>query len=121
MVDMFIEIFIGLLLAATCAYCFILSRKLHALRKGQAELLSAIAKFDDASRRAEENLAAIQNNGLSMNRDLDRVMARANTLVDELSVMVHAGDNIAGRIEGAMSEVRAIGARKQAQHRSVLS
>lgn len=106
-----IELIVGAMLVATCGYCFVLSGKLQALRAGQAELLKSIEKFDDASRLAEQNLNRMQGAGAMMNRDLEETTAKAHALIDELSVMVHAGDNIAGRLEGAVKEVRAIGAR----------
>ena len=112
--ELIVETVIGALLVATCAYCYVLSRRLRALREGQAELLSLITKFDEASQRAERNLSAMQSNGISMSRDLDVVTARAHALIDELSVMVNAGDRVAGRIEGAVNEVRAIGAKRAA-------
>ncbi len=106
-----IEITIGLLLIATCVYCIMLNRKLQKLRDGQAELTATIDRFDDASRRAELNLNAMQGAGATLNRDLAAAATRANALIDELSVMVNAGDDIAGRIEGAVRDVRTIGAR----------
>lgn len=108
-IDLMIEIIVAGLLIATCAYCYVLSRRLQTLRSGQEELLAVIAKFDDASRRAERNLQVMQTSGVSMSRDLDDVTAKAHALIDELSVMVNAGDHIAGRIEGVVNEVRAIG------------
>lgn len=107
-----IEIVVATLLVATCAYCFILNRRLKALKDGQEELKAAIATFDQASRRAEENLARMEKNSLNMGRDLAGVMGRANALVSELSVMVSAGDHIAGRIETAVNDVRAIGGKR---------
>lgn len=115
--ELVIEVVLAFLLVSTCAYCFVLSRRLRILRDGQQELLSLIGKFDKASQRAEKNLAAMQSNGVAMSRDLDHLTARAHSLLDELSVMVHAGDHIAGRIEGAVNEVRAIGRRRAANDR----
>lgn len=109
-----IEIVVAALLVATCGYCFVLSRRLRTLRQGQAELLTLIEKFDQASRRAERNLAVMQKSGLTASRDLDAAAARAHALIDELSVMVNAGDHIAGRIEGVVNEVRALGGRRAA-------
>ncbi len=108
MLELAVETIVGALLIATCAYCYVLSRKLKALREGQSELLSIIAKFDDASRRAELNLSTMQSTGADLNRNLAAAAARAHALIDELSVMVNAGDHVAGRIEGAVSEVRAL-------------
>jgi len=113
-IELVIEAIVAALLIATCTYCFVLSRRLRVLRSGQEDLFAIIKKFDEASRRAERNLELMQENGLTMGRDLDDVSARATALIDELSVMVNAGDHIAGRIEGVVNEVRAIGARRAA-------
>lgn len=106
--EVVIETVIVALLIATCGYCYILSRRLRALRGGQEELLSVIMKFDEASRCAEKNLVVMQSNSALLSRKLNNMTARAHSLLDELSVMVNAGDNIAGRIEGAVNEVRSI-------------
>ena len=111
-VELIIEGIIVVLLLATCSYCFLLNRRLQTLRSGQKELAALISSFDKASRRAEKNLSFIQSNGASVNRELTDAAARAHDLVDELSVMVNAGDNIACRIEGAVNEVRMIGRNK---------
>ena len=50
---------------------------------------------------------------MAAGRDLGDITARAKILVDELSVMVSAGDNIAMRIEGVVNDVRRIGAQGQ--------
>ena len=117
MASILIDIIVAGLLVATCAYCFVLSRKLKTLRSGQADLMQMIGKFDEASRRAERNLAIMQKNGVTMGRDLDDVTSRAHALIDELSVMVNAGDNIAVRIEGVVNEVRSLGAARQSKRR----
>jgi hypothetical protein len=108
--NLILELIMGVLLLATCGYCCILSRKLKALRAEQTELLRTIEVFDGATRRAENNLASMKNAGVAMNRELGETTQRAVALIDELSVMVDAGDHIASRIEGAMREVRAVGA-----------
>ncbi|MEX0645567.1 MAG: DUF6468 domain-containing protein [Parvularculaceae bacterium] len=109
-----IDVVVALLLVATCGYCIVLNRRLKALKDGQADLQRAIAAFDAASRRAEENLARMESSSLGAGRDLDAVMTRAHALVDELSVMVSAGDHIAGRIEGAVNNVRSLGTKRAA-------
>lgn len=113
-VGLIIETVVVALLFATCGYCYVLSQRLRTLRAGQEELLASISKFDDASRRAEKNLSLMQSNGASVNRELSEAAASAHSLIDELSVMVNAGDNIACRIEGAVNEVRMIGRQRAA-------
>ena len=120
-ITLIIEIVVGALLIATCTYCYVLSRRLRAIQNGQAELLNVLGRFDDASRRAEHNLEQMQNCGLTLERDLSGTADRAEHLMGELSVMVNAGDNIAGRIEEAINEVRAIGAKRQVRPHEIAS
>ncbi|MEL7486987.1 MAG: DUF6468 domain-containing protein [Pseudomonadota bacterium] len=100
------------LLGATCAYCISLNRRLAAIKSGQDALESAIAAFDEASRRAESTFRHAEQAGRHQHADLDAAVRRANALAAELSVMINAGDNIAGRIETAIGDVKSIGARK---------
>jgi len=107
-----IDAILVLLLVATSAYCVLLTRRLKVLKEGQASLQAALATFDEASRRAESNLERMEKAGLGMGRALDPLVARGDALVAELSVMLSSGDSIAGRLENAVDEVRAIGLRR---------
>lgn len=104
-----LDLVMAALLAATCAYCFALNRRLASVREGQSSLESAIAAFDLAATRAQESLAKIELEGATTGRDLAEVIARADGLRDDLSMMVAAGDRVASRIEGAMTSVRLAG------------
>ena len=108
------DFLLAALLGSTCIYCVVLNKRLKALKDGQTDLQSAITVFDSATKRAQETLERLEKNGVGRSRDLELEMAKANALAAELSVMVSAGDNIAGRIERAMGEVRAIGGRREA-------
>ncbi|MGE0409180.1 MAG: hypothetical protein AB7P23_07950 [Amphiplicatus sp.] len=55
-----LDLIVAALLIATSAYCFVLNRRLLALKDGQASLERSIAAFDAATRRAEQNLARIE-------------------------------------------------------------
>lgn len=116
-----VELIMSFLLVLTCGYCAILGQKLRALREGQKQLIETVEKFDAASSRAEKNLKTMQGAGLAMNKDLDETTRRAHELIDELSVMVHAGDKIAGRIESAVGEVRVLGRAKQQKQERLAS
>lgn len=105
-----LEISIGVLLIAACFYGVVLNRKLKTLHAGQSDLTATIERFDDASRRAEANLSAMHRAGATLNRDLAAATDKANGLIDELSVMVNAGDAIAGRIENSVRDARAVSA-----------
>lgn len=106
------DIILIALLVIGCGYCVLLGRRLKKLRDGQTELFQMIEKFDAATQRAERNLAAIQANQALIGGRLTKMTVSAQNLIDELSIMVHAGDNIAARIERTVQEVRAAGSRK---------
>ncbi|MEE2692087.1 MAG: DUF6468 domain-containing protein [Pseudomonadota bacterium] len=107
-----IDAVVAALLVATTGYCIVLTRRLKALKEGQASLQAALLAFDEATRRAAANLDRMEKTGLGMGRDLDGLVERGAGLVTELSVMVNAGDGVARRLEEAIDEVRAIGARR---------
>ncbi len=102
---------LALLLCATCVYCVMLNKRLRTLKAGQDELQAAIAVFDKAAASVSATLERVEAAGLDQTRDLDHSLDKASAMAAELSVMVSAGDNIAGRIERAVDDVRAIGKR----------
>lgn len=106
-----LDIVVLLLLVATCAWCFVLNRRLRGVRDGQASLERAIADFDAATRRAEQSLAKIEREGATTGRALSAIVSRAGALQEDLSVMVASGDRIAGRLETALSTVKSAGGR----------
>ena len=107
-----LDIVVSLLLVATCVYCFVLNRRLRVVREGQASLETAIAAFDLASRRAEESLARIEKDGATTGKALSAIIARADSIQEDLSVMVASGDRVAGRIETALGAARSAGGRR---------
>lgn len=98
------------LLVATCGYCFVLNRRLKAVREGQASLENAIAAFDAAAANAQSSLTRMEIDGATTGRELAGAIGRAEALAGDLSVMVAAGDRIASRLEAALASVRSIGA-----------
>ncbi|MEO1151139.1 MAG: DUF6468 domain-containing protein [Pseudomonadota bacterium] len=109
MTMLILELALVVLLLIACAMGFVLNRRLHQLRRDQTNLLQSIETFDAATRRAETTLAAIKARGDTLDGALGRTVSRANFLMDELSVMVSAGDKIADRIEHVMADVRSVG------------
>jgi len=115
MMGFFVEAVVIALLIATCGYCFMLNRRLQALKTGQVELARSIETFDGATRRAEKNLKLMEKAGLSNERDLQGLTSRAQALANELSVMISSGDKIADRIESTVGDVRRLGGAKVSQ------
>jgi len=107
-----VDIIIIVLLTATCGYCIYISKRLDAVRSSHIELREAIAIFDKASVIAQANIERMEN--MSVRRDVgsEESLAKGEAMIDELSIMVSAGERIAERIENAMKGVRTIGKRR---------
>ncbi|HNR78535.1 MAG TPA: DUF6468 domain-containing protein [Parvularculaceae bacterium] len=100
---------IALLLSGAAGGVFI-SRKLQRLTAAQEELKAALTQFDEAAARADAAMKRLETGGLARGAQLEAATKRAETLLTELSVMSGAGARIADRIEGAVAEVRRLGA-----------
>ena len=66
--SLIIDILILVLLAVSVGYCVVLNRRLSTLRQGQKEFVTLIARFDDATQRAELNIERLR--GVSANPSL---------------------------------------------------
>ncbi len=107
-----LDIIVILALLFVGGYGVVLNRRLNALRAGQAEFHAALASFDETTRQAAQMLSQIEENGLARGAEIEAASRRAQDLLNELSVMTAAGDNIAARIEDAVKGVRTLGAGK---------
>lgn len=87
-----LDILIICLLAASTGYCFVLNRRLGALRQGQEEFLKLIERFDDATMRAELNIERLRGVSGEIDENLGERISTARALRDELRFLVeHAG------------------------------
>lgn len=110
-IELVLEMVLAILLFTACIFAARLASRLKKIRQGQEELAAMIEKFDTASATAKESVDKLKTTQSSTERNLQQLVHRATGLVNELSVMVSAGDNIAGRLEGAVDEVKVIGTR----------
>lgn len=112
-----LEGLVALLLVTTIAYCWVLDRKLKAIREGQdgmRDLVKAlnrtselarhyVSDMNEASRRAgqelEERIQSAKELGEDLRQSIEGGQANARALADELSIMVDAGNNLAERLE----------------------
>lgn len=89
-----------------------ISRRLKRLMTAHDELKAALAAFDEAAVRADVALRRLEAGGVAKGAELQSAARRAEALIAELSVMTSAGERIADRIEGAVKDVRQLGAGK---------
>ena len=102
-VSLVVEIVLELLLAATLVYCALLERRLSSLRKDQNALGETVTNLNSGIIRAQASLAQLKNAAAEAGGALDRSVAQARGLSDELSMMVAAGERVAARIEAGRS------------------
>jgi hypothetical protein len=88
----------------------IISRRLGKLMRVQEELQAALAAFDAAAGKADIALKRLEAGGLAKTAELHAAASKAESLLAELSVMTSAGERIADRIDGAVRDVRRLGA-----------
>lgn len=93
----------------------VVHRRLNRLMAAQEDLKGALASFDDAASRADFALKRLEAGGIAKGVELKAASDRAQTLVNELSVMTSAGERIVDRIEDAVRDVRQLGGAKAAK------
>jgi phage shock protein A len=93
-----VELILMGLLAATLVYCILLERRLAALRAGQDGLKETIGELNGAIAAAGSSMRALKAAASETSALLDEKLARATSLIDELSVITSSGERIAERI-----------------------
>ena len=101
-IGLIVELVVGALLIATIAYCYLLDRRLRALRDGEGDLKQIVVSLDRATTRAQGAITDLRVSCETLTRDMERDLKKARGLADELALMVEAGDHIADRL-GSLS------------------
>lgn len=102
------------LLAATIFYCFTVNRRLSRLRDSQGEMARMIGAFDQATEKARSSVEELRKASLVAAVDLEKRVAEARQMLDELSVVTRSGEHVAERIEKGV-DARKPGAATTAQ------
>ncbi len=95
---MILEGVVAVLLVVTVGYCFVLDRRLQALRAGREELQKVVQDLNATIGRAQTTILDLKSNAGDTARILDERIAKAQGLADELSLMVQSGNSIAERL-----------------------
>lgn len=101
--EIWLEALVAVLLAVTVVYCYVLNRRLASLRGGQDEMMALMDQFTDATRNAEASVSDLKAASQDVGADLSKKIEAARALSDELAVMTQSGDDLAGRLERAIS------------------
>lgn len=100
---------ICLLLVITIGYAAALNRKLTVLRQARGEMETLFADFAAATGQAEGGLKALQQGSGEAAEALARNVSDACRLADEMAFLVKKGNEIADRLEVAISAARKAG------------
>ena len=95
---MILEAIVAILLMVTVGYCFVLDRRLQALRSGREELQKVVEDLNGSIARAQTTILDLKANAGDTARLLEERVAKAQGLADELALMVQSGNSIAERL-----------------------
>lgn len=101
-----LEILVAVLLVVTIAYCFILNRRLGALRNGQGELYKVVEMLNEATNRANAAIDQLRRGSKTIAEELMEKTKAGRALADELGVIVESGNSLAERLTASRSAVR---------------
>lgn len=96
--ELVLDVLVAVLLGVTVAYCFLLNRRLGALRNGQDGLLKVVRELNGATEQARLSIRNLQEAGDTVGEKLTSQVAGAKALSDELTMIVEAGNNLADRL-----------------------
>lgn len=101
-----LESLVAILLAVTIVYCFILNRRLTALRMSHTELSAAARVLHDATEKARYGIEQLRKTGASIAAELSEKTKSGRAIADELSVIVDSANNLADRLTESVTANR---------------
>ncbi|HPQ50835.1 MAG: hypothetical protein H6864_01760 [Micavibrio sp.] len=93
------DLIIIIMLAATIFFAVRLNRHLSIFRSNRSEMERLIRELSTQITRAQEGISVLDDMSNTKGDELRRMIAKAQTLSDELSLMTGAGDSLAARLE----------------------
>ena len=96
--DLILDALVAILLAATIFYCAMLDRRLKALRSGQDGFKATIDQLNTATARAEISIGQLKQVSGDAGSGISEQHEKARAVIDELSVMIASGNNLADRL-----------------------
>jgi hypothetical protein len=95
------------LLGAGIYYAWRLERMLRGLDKNRKDMETFLGVFSSTITRAEKGIRDLQDTAKDSGVEVDRSMARATALRDELNFLIDAADKVANRITNVSTEASA--------------
>jgi hypothetical protein len=101
-----LDVIIALLLAATIVYALVLNRRLGILRRNGEELAKLIARFNEATLRAESSIPKLRKAAEEAGQALQERVEKAQSLRDDLAFMIERADTMATKLETGVRNAR---------------
>ena len=105
-IGLILDVVIVVLLGATIFYAIRLSKYLDAFRSNRADMEYLIRELSSQITRAQAGVTALDDAAKQSGEDLQTLVTKARGMVEELSLMTEAGDNLAGRLENLATRNR---------------
>ena len=114
--EMFLDIGLVVLLAATLFHAVRLERALGVLKRDRASLEALVATFNASTRAAETGVERLRAATEGSGRQIQRQIESANTLKDDLTFLVQRGEGLADRLDDLVRSARPAAARPIGVH-----
>src|SRR5262245_18624167 len=101
MLALIFDALLAALLSVAIFYCVKLNRRIRELQDGRSELAQYVAQFDEATRRATENILEIQNASMKITQNIEVKLEKANYLADDLTFLIERGIRLTDQLESA--------------------
>lgn len=90
---------LAILMVAVLVVCWVVYRRLSAIKNGQEELGKLIDNLNLAVKEAQASVQNIKNAAIQTDADLELTIKKSKAMVDELSLMTEVANNLANRLE----------------------
>ena len=101
-----IDLVVAGLLIATIVYASVLNRKLATLRSSKQEMETLASRLVESTQHAERALADLKSAANDTGEQLERRVAEARNLIDDLRFLVDKGSGLADRLAGDIEKSR---------------
>ncbi len=102
-----LDVIVAVLLVATIVYAVLLNRRLSVLRRNGEEMARLIARFNEATVRAESSIPRLRKTAEDAGDALQERVEKALALRDDLAFMIERADAMADRLETSVRTARA--------------
>lgn len=101
--ELVVDGILAILLIAVIAVCLLVSRRLGTIRSGQDELRALVDQLNTAVAEAQRSVVGLKTSADEVAGKLQLEQKKASAIMDELTMITEAGNNLADRIERGLT------------------